>query len=108
MYITYFKTIYSAAPDTPNRFNGNHPMAPRTDYEEETSRFSTIRDTDITEFKRMICYEQVVYDDLRLEKEEYVGLALVPDDLDTVVETEPLYNESVVIIIDDDSKCFFQ
>ena len=83
-------------------------MAPRTDYEEETSRFSTIRDTFITELRRMICYEQVVYDDLRLEKEEYVGLALVPDDLDTAVETEPLYNESVVIIIDDDSKCFFQ
>ena len=82
-------------------------MAPRTDYGEETSRFSTIRDTFITEVRRMICYEQVVYDDLRLEKEEYVGLALVPDDLDTVVETEPLYNESVVIIIDDDSKCFF-
>ena len=83
-------------------------MAPKTDYEEETSRFSTIRDTFISELRRMICYEQVVYDDLRLEREEYVGLALVPDDLDTVVETEPLYNESVVIIIDDDSKCFFQ
>ena len=81
-------------------------MAPRTDYEEETPRFSTIRDTDITEVRRMICYEQVVYDDLRLEMEEYVGLALVPDDIDTVVETEPQYNESVVIIIDDDSKCF--
>ena len=82
-------------------------MAPRTDYEEETSKFSTIRGTFITEERRMICYEQVVYDDLRLEKEEYVGLALIADDLDTVVETEPLYNESVVIIIDDDSKCFF-
>ena len=101
-------TLVITAPDSPNRFNGNHPMAPRTDYEEETSRFSTIRDINITEFERMICYEQVVYDDLRLEKEEYAGLTLVPDDLDTVVETEPLYDDSVFIIIDDDSKCFFQ
>ena len=112
LFLTYFCTalkhftLVITAADSPDQFNGSYPMAPRTDYKEEIQKFSTIKDTDITRERRMICYEQVIYDDLRLEMEEYAGLTLVADDSDTVVETEPLYDDSVFIIIDDDSKCF--
>ena len=77
-------------------------MIPGSDYEEETRFFSTIRSTFIEEEKRQICYNQVVYDDERLELTETVGLALVPDDLDTQVEIEHFYGDSVFFIIDDD------
>ena len=80
-------------------------MIIRSDYEEETRFASTIRSTFIAEERRQICYNQVVYDDVRLELTETAGLRLVPDDLDTRVEAEPLYSDSVVFIIDDDSKC---
>ena len=76
-------------------------MIPKSDYEEETRFASTIRSTFIEEERRQICYNQVVYDDERLELTETAGLALVPDDL---VEVEQFYADSVVFIIDDDSK----
>ena len=77
-------------------------MITGSDYEEETRFSSTIRSTFIEEEKRQICYNQVVYDDERLELTETVGLALVPDDLDTQVEIERFYGDSVFFIIDDD------
>ena len=83
----------------------NHNMIPGSDYEEETRFASTIRSTFIEEERRQICYNQVIYDDECLELTETAGLGLVPDDLDTLVAVEPLYDDSVVFIIDDDSKC---
>ena len=83
-------------------------MIPRSDYEEETQYASTIRSTFIEEERRQICYNQVVYDDERLEMTETSGLDLVLADLDTQlqIEVEPFYDDSVVFIIDDDSKSF--
>ena len=77
-------------------------MIPGSDYEEETRFASTIRSTFITEERRQICYNQVIYDDERLELTETAGLGLVPDDPDVVVEVEPFYGDSVFFIIDDD------
>ena len=79
-----------------------HNMIPGSDYEEETQFASTIRNTFIEELRREICYDQVVYDDERLELTETAGLELVPDDSDTVVEVEPFYGDSIFFIIDDD------
>ena len=79
-------------------------MIPGSDYEEETQFASTIRSTFIEELRRQICYNQIIYDDKCLELTEAAGLGLVPDDVDTLVDIEPLYNDSVVFIIDDDSK----
>ena len=73
----------------------------RSDYEEET-RLTRAPGIFIEEERRQICYNQVVYDDERLELTETAGLDLVPDDLDTQVEVEPFYGDSVFFIIDDD------
>ena len=77
-------------------------MISGSDYAEETRFASTIRSTFVEEFRRQICYNQVVYDNERLELIETAGLKLVPDDLDTQVEVEPSYSDSVFFIIDDD------
>ena len=82
--------------------SNNHFMIPGSDYEEETLFASTIRSPFIEEERRQICYNQVVYDDERLELTEVAGLDLVLDDLDTLVEVEPFYDDSVFFIIDDD------
>ena len=77
-------------------------MIPGSDYEEETQSASTIRSTFIDDLRRQICYDQVIYDDLRLELTESAGLTLVPDDLDTFVVVQPFYHDSVFFIIDND------
>ena len=101
---SYFtvNTSLLPAPDPPLGIFHGHDMIPGSDYEEETQFASTIRNTFIEELRREICYDQVVYDDERLELTETAGLELVPDDPDTVVEVEPFYGDSIFFIIDDD------
>ena len=48
----------------------------------------------------MVCYDQTIFDDLSLELPEYIGLGLAGGDI--LTEVEPMYNNSVIIIIDDD------
>ena len=54
--------------------------------------------------KNQACYNQVIYDDLRLEKTEYAGLQVRPDD--SAFHVENMYGNSVFAIIDDDSKAY--
>ena len=92
-------------PNSPNVV-GTHLPDPMADYEEETISYSTISEipTVIEEPERMGCYNQVIYDDLRLEKTEYAGLQVRPDD--SAVHVENMYGNSVFAIIDDDSKAY--
>ena len=101
MYFTVNTTLLPA-PDPPMGIFNRHNMIFRSDYEEETRFASTIRSTFIEEERRQICYNQVIYDDDCVELTETAGLGLVPDDLDTQVEVEPFYGDSVFFIIDDD------
>ena len=48
----------------------------------------------------MVCYNQKIFDDLSLELPEYIGLGLAGGHF--LTEAEPMYNNSVIIIIDDD------
>ena len=88
-------------------------MRPMTDYEEQTSPFSSrISNTVINATRRIICYDQPIYDDDRLEPIEYAGLELTanpenffinPSSVLTVVR--PMYDDIVICIVDDDGKC---
>ena len=88
-------------------------MAPMTDYEEQTSPFSSrISNTVINATRRIICYDQPIYDNDRLEPIEYAGLGLSanPEDFfitpsSVLTEFRPMYNNSVICIVDDDGKC---
>ena len=82
--------------------SNSHNVIPRSDYEEETRFASTIGNTFITEGRRKICYNQVIYDDERLELVEAAGLGLALNARQTVIPVEARYGDSVFFIIDDD------
>ena len=106
-YLIIHATLFpSVAPDVINTFTRMYPRLPMTDYEEQTIAINRITDTVITATRRIICYNQTIYNDMRLEVAKYTGLGLVPDNLLSTVltEVEPMYNESSILIIDDDSK----
>ena len=88
-------------------------MRPMTDYEEQSSPFSSrIGNTVINATRRIICYNQPIYDDDRLEPIEYAGLGLFanPEDFfmnpsSVMVVVQPMYDDSVICIVDNDGKC---
>ena len=99
--------LLSPAPDMPN-FLSRYPMAGRTDYAEQTIGVNAIDDQLINATSRIVCYNQPIYDDGRLEVSEYAGLTLDVDDnlLFTTVLTEvqELYDFASIRILDDDSE----
>ena len=106
----YFLSLLSisTAPDGPN-FLGIHPMADGTDYAQQTLADNVIDNIPITAEMRLICYNQPIYDDVRLELDEYAGLTLgVVDNnniLTTVVtEVKPMYDQASILIVDNDSE----
>ena len=82
--------------------SNSHNMIPHSDYEEETRSTSTIGNTFITEGRRKICYDQVIYDDERLELVEAAGLRLLLSSRRAVIPVEARYGDSVFFITDDD------
>ena len=85
---------------------------PRTDYELQEFFFNRIRSQLINDFNRRVCYNQTVYDDLRLEAREYAGLTLEVQDLvemggPTTINTVVDIEHAAFIIIDNDSKSSF-
>ena len=109
---TFFNIMFSLispAPDMPD-FLSRYFMLERTDFQQQTSAVNLIDDTLITAVMRIICYNQIIYDDLRLEMNEYAGLTLgVRDDEDvTTVRTfvKDLFDQGAILIVDDDSEFF--
>ena len=99
--------ILSPAPDMPD-FLSRYSMAGRTDYAEQTLGVNAIDDQLITATMRIICYDQPIYDDGRLEVSEYAGLALDVDDniqFTTIrTEVQDLFDFASIRILDDDSE----
>ena len=96
----------STAPDRQRL--GIYPMVERTDYQEQRRGQSAIIDEEITELMRVVCYNQVIYDDLRLESREWLGLTLevqqVPFFTSVTTDTEHFFGDAAIQIIDDDGK----
>ena len=94
------------APDPPD-FLSRYAMIEGSDYAQQTSAVNAIDDTLITELMRIVCYSQPIYDDLRLELDEFAGLSLGVKDneLTTVLTTvQPLYDQASILIVDNDSE----
>ena len=51
-------------------------MAEETDFAQQTRQINVIDDIKITEERRIICYNQLIYDNPYLEPDEYAGLTL--------------------------------
>ena len=96
--------ILSPAPDTPD-FLSRYHMAGRTDYAEQTIGVNAIDDQLINATRRIVCYNQPIYDDRHLEVSEYAGLTLDVVQFTTVnTEVQDLYNFATIRILDDDSE----
>ena len=94
-----------SAPDVFDRRTGNYTMAPLTDYEEQTESQNRIRNTVINATRRLICYNQPVYNDERLELREYAGLQLSVQNASVgLVLVQEQYDNAAILILDDDSQ----
>ena len=81
-------------------------MSKGSDYAQQTSAVNAIDDILISELRRVICYNQSIYDDLIVELDEYAGLILgVRDNRFTTVTLAKLrYDQAAILILDNDSK----
>ena len=86
-------------------------MADGTDYAQQTAAVNIIDDILITEYtRRIVCYNQSIYEDLNLEPNEYAGLTLgVIHGLTTTITTnvKPMYDQASILILDNDSEFIY-
>ena len=92
-------------PDAPD-FLSRYLMLERTDFAQQTRPVNAIDNVFITELMRIVCYNQPIYEDLRLELDEYAGLTLGVSEIGTTVHTlvRPMYDEASILIVDNDSE----
>ena len=89
------------APDVPTFF-GTYESAPLSDFEQQILGFNRIRNQIINATNRIVCYNQIIYDDLCLEETEYAGLTLAVRDASARTEVRPMYDQVAIQILDDD------
>ena len=77
-----------------------------TDYEQQTPSVNAI-DALLREETRIVCYNQTIYEDQRLERNEYLGLELrvLNNSLTTALTVaKPTFDQSSILILDNDSE----
>ena len=82
-------------------------MLEGTDYAQQLRRVNLIVDIQINATRRIVCYNQPIYDDLRLEKTEYFGLTLGVQRSTAITEAHETYDLATICILDDDGKVFY-
>ena len=85
-------------------FLGLYPMAPMTDFSQQTVGVNAIDDEIIIEFRRIVCYDQPIYNDDCLEGDEWLGLTLGVDRSSVLTNVRPMYDQAAILIQDNDSK----
>ena len=103
-----FEAIYfPPVPDPFNFLTQSYEMISFSDYEQQQLLSNRIRSIGINATRRVICYDQPIYDDLRLEVSEYFGMTLTVQGMpSTTINTEvrPMYDQVAILILDDDGK----
>ena len=85
-------------------------MADGTDYAQQTPAVNVIDNNFVHELRRIVCYNQIIYEDLSLEPNEYAGLTLgVIDNVHTTITTfvKPMYDQVSILIFDNDSEFIY-
>ena len=85
-------------------FLGLYPMEPETDFAQQTVRVNAIDDETITELMRVVCYDQPIYEDMRLDGDEWLGLTLGVDRPSVTTNVQPMYDQAAILIQDNDSE----
>ena len=75
-----------------------------TDFAQQTVGVNAIDDETITELMRIVCYDQPIYEDMRLEGDEWLGLTLGVDRSSVLTTVQPMYDQAAIFIQDNDSK----
>ena len=82
-------------------------MIEGTDYQQQTSTVNAIDDVILWAERRVVCYNQTIYEDLRLEQDEFLGLSLgvLNNSLTTVPTVAKLMFDKIsILILDNDSE----
>ena len=83
-------------------------MAERTDFAQQTRAVNVIDGIIITEERRIICYNQLIYNDDILELDEYAGLTLgvieKENEYQIPTEVKSMYDQASILILDNDSE----
>ena len=81
-------------------------MLSGTDYAQQTRAIDdeTIRENDFNEIRRIVCYNQSIYDDIRLEDDEWLGLTLSVDRASVLTNVRPMYDQAAIMIQDNDRR----
>ena len=82
-------------------------MIPFSDYEQQQRLSNHIRNVGINATRRVICYNQVIYNDTRLEVAEYFGMTLTVQAMPpttALTEVRPMYDQVAILILDDDGE----
>ena len=81
-------------------------MSDGTDYAQQTRAINAIdnEEIDFNEIRRIVCYNQSIYDDIRLEDDEWLGLTLSVDRASVLTNVRPMYDQAAIMIQDNDSK----
>ena len=75
-----------------------------SDYEQQVVGFNDIRNRIINSTRRVVCYNQTIYDDTHLEAAEYIGLTLAIRRATVPTTVQPMYDQVAILILDSDSK----
>ena len=79
-------------------------MSDGTDYAQQTVGVNAIDDETITELMRVVCYDQLIYDDSCVEMDEWMGLTLGVDRSSVLTNVAPDFDQAAILIRDNDSK----
>ena len=84
-------------------------MAPLTDYAQQTIGTNaiddeTIRENELNEIRRIVCYDQPIYDDMDSEGDEWLGLTLSVDRATVLTIVRPMHDQAAILIQDNDGK----
>ena len=94
-------------PDPFNFLTQSYNMIPFSDYEQQQLLSNRIRNTGINATRRVICYDQPIYDDMRLEPAEYFGMTLTVQGMPpttVLTDVRPKYDQVAICILDDDGE----
>ena len=93
-------------PDPFNFLNSSHNMIPFSDYQQQQLLSNHIRNIGINATRRVICYDQPIYNDMHLEVAEYFGMTLTVQMTRTtfITEIRPMYDQVAILILDDDGE----
>ena len=91
-------------PDPFNFVTQSYNMIPFSDYEQQQLLSNRIKSIGINATRRVICYDQPIYDDMRLEVAEYFGMPPTT----VLTEIRPMYDQVAILILDNDGENTYQ